>query len=141
MTSKYNKSTSSKNWLHYASNCLARPTSIANTASLLAMPINSTHCMPMCFSSCAQPSTIHWEGSSATYACCCCSSHLYANRCGCRCNLRLTGYVLYRALVVSLSLFDVSHEWLVRPLPLKTICGTGAIWHWVWARLLFLPWI
>ena len=35
-------------------------------------------------------------------------------------------YVLYRALVVSLSLFDVSHEWLVRPLPLKTICGTGS---------------
>ena len=40
MTNPYK---SSKICLHYASNGLARPTSIANTASLLATPIDSTH--------------------------------------------------------------------------------------------------
>jgi hypothetical protein len=42
-----------KDWLHFASNRLARPTSITNTVFSLATPINSTHCKPR-----AQPSTL-----------------------------------------------------------------------------------
>jgi hypothetical protein len=38
-----NLSKLSKNWLHYTSNHLARPTSIANAAFSLATPIDSTH--------------------------------------------------------------------------------------------------
>jgi hypothetical protein len=36
-------SKSSKNWLYYASNCLAMPTNIANAVFLLATPIDSAH--------------------------------------------------------------------------------------------------
>ena len=43
--------------------------------------------------------------TTATYAHCCCSSHFYANRCGCRCNV---------CALSSSSCFIV---------------------HWVWARL------
>jgi hypothetical protein len=41
--STINLSKSSKNWLHYALNRLARTASIANAAFSLATPIDSTH--------------------------------------------------------------------------------------------------
>ena len=66
---------SSKICLNYASNGLARPTSITNTASLMATPIDSTHPLQaMCIRQ------LHTHT-------CCCSSHFHANRCGCRCNV------------------------------------------------------
>jgi hypothetical protein len=55
LVSTTNSSKSLKKPLHYASNRLVRPTSIANTAFLLATPIDFTHCRP---ASCAQSRTI-----------------------------------------------------------------------------------
>ena len=45
-----------KNWLQYASNPLAQPTSVANSVFMLAAPIGHTYCWPCAFCSCAQPS-------------------------------------------------------------------------------------
>ena len=56
LVSTTNQWKSSKNWLHYALNHLARPTSIANTVFILStLP---TACHVLCAHTCAQPSTI-----------------------------------------------------------------------------------
>ena len=45
---------SAKNWLQYALNPLAQPTSIANSEFMLATPIGHTYCWPCAFCSCTQ---------------------------------------------------------------------------------------
>ena len=75
MTNPYK---SSKICLHYASNGLARPTSIANTASLLATPIDLTHPLQaMCI---RQLHTCMHTTAAALIS--------MQNRCGCRYNVR-----------------------------------------------------
>ena len=54
VVSTTNPSKSAKNWLQYASNPLARSTSVANSAFMLATPIDHTYCWPCAFCSCAQ---------------------------------------------------------------------------------------
>ena len=54
IVSATNPSKSAKNWLQYASNISAWPTSIINRAFLLVTPISHTYCWPWAFCSCAQ---------------------------------------------------------------------------------------
>ena len=72
-----------KDCLHYASNCLARPTSVANTA-FLATPIDFSH-VPS-----DHASTIYSRGRQQVRACRC-NTHLNVDRSRVACNV---GYVL-----------------------------------------------
>ena len=78
-----NQSKPSKNLLHYVSNRLVRPTSVANAAFLLATPINCTPC------SCA----LQYHAGKGRQQ----SRRVLHHRCM---HLQRAGYVLYRALVL-----------------------------------------